>query len=794
MNCSENFITAVEFDKVRSGIWHYCLGVPGKTLCTVLAPVDGYEKLKNQLATQHEVIVLRDAQKRLPLSNYQALDEHIAYLHVSGYVLPVESFMIIRNLLVQVDALKRFFNTETRALAPNLFAMVEVVPLKEHLLKTLDRVLDQNGEIKSDASDELVKIRKSIQKKKQEIDQVFKTLLGKFRAAGLLTDSEETLRNGRRVFSVPVEFKRRISGIIHDESSTGKTVYIEPDELIQVNNEFFSLQVDERKEVYKILKTLSASFQFEQDYLEAILNLLARFDLMSAIDKYSQMYDGILPDLDNKPGFQYFRAFHPLLLLKNKPLGLPIVPFDFDLRQPNRLVLLSGPNAGGKSITMKAVGLLQVMIQSGMPVPVGRGSIMGYFENFFSDIGDKQSLEDDLSTYSSHLKNMKEILEQADKNTLVLIDEFGGGTDPKMGGAIAESILKQLNYQHVWGLITTHYSNLKLFAFKTKGVVNAAMHFDKQSLKPTYKFHLGKPGSSYAFEIARKSGLSDQIIQYAKKRSIEKDSEVDELLIDVQTDKQSLENNLESLREKEKTMNMMMVNLEQARRDLEFRRKKWKMEMKEQQAQQNDREIKRLEELIKEMKKTTNLEAAQVLLNTRKRKREELSGSIQEIKEEIIYAPLQGLIQEIKAGSFVKLINGDTHGQVESVQGKNALVLIGDFRAKVALRDLQIIQAPIEGNRKKAVQYDTISQNAHFNPKIDIRGFTREEAFRMLEDFMDKAAFSSATQLEILHGKGNGVLRNAVKAKLREFKFVKSIRHPEASNGGDGITIAEIGL
>jgi DNA mismatch repair protein MutS2 len=788
------FLEAIEFEKIKAGISTFCLGAPGGIYTQSLKPQTNYSLLSDILALQQDCLNILANDKTLPITHYKGLDEHVGRLHIIGYVLPIESFLIIKSLLKNLESIYSFFNKENEIAFSHLAKFVFQTPIKSHLLKAIEKVLDDKGDVRPDASEELKLIRKKIDRKNAELDQVFRTLLQNYRQKGLLTENEETLRNGRRVFSVPIEFKRRISGIIHDESATGKTVYIEPDELISINNEIFSLHLEERKEIYKILKNLTVEFVEDGEYLTELELLIAKLDSQIAISRFSRQYDGVLPEVMNQPMFKILGAYHPLLVLKNKKTGIPTVSFDLDIHAPNRLVLLSGPNAGGKSITMKAIGLLQVMIQCGISLPVSSNSKMGLFKHFFADIGDKQSIEDDLSTYSSHLQNMANIINHADEFSLVLIDEFGGGTDPKMGGAIAESILSQLNKQKAWGMITTHYSNLKLFAFKEKGVVNAAMHFDKESLKPTYKFQLGKPGSSYAFEIARKSGLSDQLIQYAKKRSSEKDSEVDDLLIDVQSNKQSLDARLIELKEKEKAMNLMMTNLEQARKDLEYRRKKWKMEVKELQAQQNDKETRRLEELLKEIKKNNNQIAIQTLLDTRKRKRKELGEEIVQLKEEVVYAPLQIDVKELKEGSHVKLVGGETYGLIESIQGKNALVQIGDMRAKIALRDLVPIQAPIISNQKKVIHYDIVGQNAQFTAKLDIRGFTKDEAIRMMDDFMDKAALSSATQLEILHGKGNGILRNTVKSKLKEYKFVRSLRHPDNQQGGDGITIAELGI
>jgi DNA mismatch repair protein MutS2 len=794
MDCTVEFQESIEFTKVKSGIASLCIGVPGKRCILALEPLPSFPILIERLQFQQEIWQLNHMGLSLPLQAYSELDDDIRKVSIEGYVLPAESFLLIRSLFLNLEKLHRFLNDDRRKQFPLLSEFITQIPFKSELADSINRIFDVNGEVKPDASPDFVRIRKSIQQKNQELEQEFRRLLQKFRQSNLLTESEETMRNGRRVFSVPVEYKRRISGIIHDESATGKTVYIEPDELIHINNEIFSLLIEERKEIYKILKVLSGQFRFELDYLDDLVSMLAGLDSYLSIQRYAGQYSGVIPKVIEKPFFKWNKAFHPLLYLKNAVNKAQTVPFDFDVHPPNRLVLLSGPNAGGKSVTMKAVGLIQVMVQSGIPVPVAEYSEFGFFKKFYADIGDKQSLEDDLSTYSSHLRNIQAILSTSDADTLVLIDEFGGGTDPKMGGAIAEAVLIHLNRSGSWGVITTHYSNLKLLAFKEKGIVNAAMQFDKESLRPTYQFNLGKPGSSYAFEIARKSGLPDKLIQYAKSRSIEKESQVDEMLIDIQTDKQHLEKRISELKEKERSMNAMMANLEQARRDLEIRRKKWKLEVRENQSQTNEKEIRRLEELLKEIRKSGDKQSLERLISQKKEKRKSIGDEVFRIQEEVYSQKLELSKEPIIPGVHVKMLRGDTTGIVTALQGKNAIVEIGEIRAKIALKDLETIKAPLDSNQKKAIYIDTIGKSTQFVPKIDIRGFTKDEALRTLDEFLDKAALSSAHQLEVLHGKGNGVLRNIVKSKLKEYNFVLAIRHPEQEHGGDGITIADLSL
>ncbi|MEL6720925.1 MAG: Smr/MutS family protein, partial [Bacteroidota bacterium] len=470
------------------------------------------------------------------------------------------------------------------------------------------------------------------------------------------------------------------------------------------------------------------------------------------------------------------------------------IPFDLTLHGKNRMLMLSGPNAGGKSITMKAVGLLQLMIQAGMLVPCDEISEFGVFNKIFADIGDQQSLEDDLSTYSSRLKNMNTFLEGADEKTLVLIDEFGSGTDPKIGGAIAEAILHEMHERKVFGVITTHYSNLKIYAFKTKGIVNGSMLFDKDSLSPTYQLKVGRPGSSYAFEIAQKSGLGKKILNYAKHRTGKNEKAVDQLLVDLQREKQELEERVRVAEERSKKLERLIKNYETLHQDLEYRRKKVKLEAKEQALQQTARENKEMERLMREIKEEKNLERAKKLAEQVKKERERKAQEVQQLQEEVYYAPKANIDQRpIKKGDFVRMKMGSATGYVQEVNKREAIVQMGMMRMNIKLRDLELAKEPLDIRSTKSVQTDTIDSTSKFHNKLDIRGMRMDEAVKLVEDFVDRALISNANNLRILHGKGTGVLRKAVKAKLREYDAVQQVSHPAAEFGGDGVTLVDLG-
>ena len=528
--------------------------------------------------------------------------------------------------------------------------------------------------------------------------------------------------------------------------------------------------------------------------------MLVELDVIQAKARLSYKLDGQLPRIKNRPYLAIKNGFHPLLLLKNQEQNKVVVPFELILFEGNRTLMLSGPNAGGKSITLKSVGLLQLMLQSGMLIPVDPTSEMGIFNAFFADIGDQQSIEDDLSTYSSRLKNMRIFLEKATSKSLVLIDEFGSGTDPTIGGAIAEAILKELNARKTFSIITTHYSNLKIFAHKTKGIVNGSMTFDKDNLTPTYQLRVGKPGSSYAFEIAHKSGLSKSILEYAKKRVGKNEKAVDQLLVDLQREKQELEDQLASSKEKEKALERLIRNYEELHKDMKYRRKKQKLDLKEQALQQTAKDNKDLEKLVRELKENQKLSDAKKLEQAKKiaaqvrKEKEEIVVEVGQLKEEIYYQPTKAKTdRELKVGDFVKLRTGSSTGIIEGINKGKAVLRMGLMHLTVPLRDIIGAREPLEINKTKSVQLDTVGASAEFDSRIDLRGMRYEEALKVLQDYLDQALISSATTLRIIHGKGTGSLRKGVHKKLKEYRDL-AYHHPKPENGGDGVTIVEMSV
>lgn len=786
----------LEFDKIISLLENECLGELGRNAIRHLPFLTDVKSIEQRLREVSEYKLSLSKNDHFPLSPYEDLAEDLKMLNIEGYVLPEEGFRRINDILVIIGNIFRFFTPERQQLYPTLYDIIRPVSFDPALNAAIGRVFDENGEIRPDASPALQTIRREIGNKQRELDKVFRTLINNYRNSGWLTDNVESIRNNRRVLSVPVEHKRKIRGIIHDESATGRTAFIEPEPVIEINNDIFDLQQEERREIWRILKELSDTFRPYTPAIQHYLTLVTRFDVILAKARLAREMNASMPKLTQQPSLGTEMGKHPLLYLKNKKTGRETVPFDLKLFGENRIIVLSGPNAGGKSILMKSVGLLQLMVQSGMLVPMDEISEMGIFENIFADIGDSQSLEDDLSTYSSRLAYMRKFLEHADGKTLVLIDEFGSGTDPKMGGAIAEAILKELNERKVFGVITTHYSNLKMFAFKTPGILNGSMLFDQQHLAPTYMFKAGRPGSSYAFEIAQKSGLSKKVLTYARQRTGKNETAVDDLLIDLQREKKEVEDKLLEMTLKEKQLEKLIKNYDELHRDLEYRRKKFQLEAKEKNLQVVVKDNREMEKLVREIREQQNLEMAKELAEKARIEREEAEKAVIQLEEQIYNeAPLSQFKKaksgDIQIGDLVRMKSGGASGTVESIDKTKAIVQMGPMRLTVKLRDLEHAREQLDVQKQKSISTDTLHQLASFENKLDIRGLTPDEALRRVEEFLDRALMTSANNLQIVHGRGTGVLRRTVKNKIREYREVKQSYHPASDEGGDGVTVVE---
>ncbi len=784
----------LEFDKVLALLERQCNGDIGRQAARDLSPSTSLAEINQWLNEVAEFLQGTDERGLFAIRSYDDISEELRALRVEGYVLVESGLAKLNVLLLQAKQVFAYFSAGARqASYPSLYGVVREVDYVPELSAAIERVIDAEGLIRTDASEELARIRRLIGSKQREVERAFRGMIEKYRRAGYLSDTVESFRNGRRVLTVPSEHKRQIRGIIHDESATGKTAYIEPDEVIGINNDIFDFQQEERREIYRILRELSAALRPYVPQITAYRDLIAYFDLVQAKAGVARQMKAERPRVEDRPTVGILEGRHPLLYLKNRQFGKKTVPFDLRLRGENRLLMLSGPNAGGKSISMKSVGLLQLMLQSGMLLPVDKESEMGIFHKIFADIGDQQSIEDDLSTYSSRLQNAREFIQSADDRTLVLIDEFGSGTDPVLGGAIAEGVLEGLNARRVYGVITTHYSNLKIYAYKTKGIVNGGMNFDKDTLSPTYELKVGRPGSSYAFEIAQKSGLPGDVLAYARMRAGKNERAVDQLLVDLQREKQESEEQLRGLESKQKTLDALTRTYEELHRDIEVRRKRLKLEAKEQSLAETAKYNKEMENLIRTLREEKKIDEAKEQARVLREEREKISEEVTNLRETIYYQPRTGKKQrpEFVEGDYVKLRTGGVSGTIETVDKKRAILIVGDLRLTVNLRDLEHADNPMSLRKEKSVTSD-VNAVAAFSNKLDVRGMRFEEVLNTTQAFVDQALMSNASQLRIVHGKGSGALKRAVRQKLKEYNHDFSLSTPPREQGGEGVTIVDL--
>ncbi|MCB0668146.1 MAG: endonuclease MutS2, partial [Saprospiraceae bacterium] len=553
----------LEFEKILQDLKGRCSGTPAKAYVDELPVYEDAIIIRRKL---EEITCFQDILQdthHIHVGAYQDLSESLEMLEITDSVLEIEPLLELRNQLEMVSSWFDFFTKEKRIRWKPLYSVLTQTEPLPKVRKHFNRIFDEEGEIKSTASDQLAKIRKDIQSKSSALDKAFNRALISYKNQGYLTDNFESYRNGRRVLAVFSEHKRKIKGIIHDESSTGKTVFMQPEETLALDSELFELQNEERREIRKILKSLCQDLHQNLPVIHSSIQVIIEIDLIQA-KSMQAIALGVrtMPKCTAEAAFEWHRAFHPLLLLKHQKDRDVVIPFNLTLNHEHRILIISGPNAGGKSITLKAVGLLCLMHQAALLTPVDDHSTMGIFQQILTDIGDQQSIEQDLSTYTSHLHNMKVFTERSDAKTLFLIDEFGSGTEPTIGAAIAESILFRLHHLKARGVVTTHYGNLKIVASKTKGMQNAAMAFDKEALQPTFQLHVGAPGSSFAFEMAHRSGLHEKIVQRARQKMGKREGRLDYLLTNLQKEKNDLEKKLSEIQNQKENLDKLVRNYE----------------------------------------------------------------------------------------------------------------------------------------------------------------------------------------------------------------------------------------
>ncbi len=790
MHCiPHNVYQILEFDKVLGRLQAYCTGPTAAAICPAITPETHIDWIRYELQCAQEAQRIIESGETVFAHGYEDLEQILQRLSVDGFILESQEILEIYRLLHLVAEVKVFFDEEREEVSPKLSAIAHRMHDPSSITSAILRILDESGQVRPDASRELLRISREIQNVSHQCDVEFQKLVRHYASKDWLSEILESIRNERRVLAVKSEYKRQIRGILHDQSASGKTVLVEPEEVIGINNDLFDLRAQYKAEVRNLLRLLCATLRSSIDSIREAQIHITELDLHLAKGRLGSAMRANVPVLDPSPRLSIRRAQHPLLLLKNLAAGKKTVPFDLDLHPPNRILLLSGPNAGGKSILMKAVGLLQLMVQSGIPIPVSPDSVFGVFGQISASLGDHQSIENDLSTYSSKLMEMKACLEHAGEKSLVLIDEFGSGTDPRLGGAIAEGILESLCAKHAFAVITTHYSELKVYAYKKRGIVNGAMVFDKEHLVPTYELMVGKPGSSFTFEIARKSGLPEEILTYAASKTGQNLRAMEELLADLDQQKRKLDETLRQSEVRSQQLDQLVQSYERMQNDLTAQRHRLKLEQKERDYAHLSQMNRELEKSIRAIREEKDIAAAQEKLREVKTVQTTTREEIGQINESI-KARLPNAKTVFHPGDFVRVHNSTQTGKIERISKNKATIIMGLMRLDVPLSELLTANDPLDIKSERSVQRD-IETQTRFDTKLDLRGMRPEEALEIMERFMDMALVSNAHSVQIIHGKGTGALKRLVYDKLREYK-VRQITQPVDQQGGSGMTVVDL--
>jgi len=689
----DSALVQLEFDKIQALLQEHCKTELGKQMAADLRLHTHIDYVKMALQQAHEYKQLTLLQEHFPNDYILNLKSELRLLGIQGAILSGEQVMHLRKLVESMGSIFRFFDSDRKVTYAGLYEVISHTYFEKKITVMIDQVLDEVGQIRDNATPELARIRMQLFRKRNDLRRAFDRMLQKMQKQGYLADIEEAFLNGRRVVAIFAENKRMVKGIIHGESDTRKTAFIEPEETIELNNDIFSLEREESREVYKILKELTASLSGYSDLLNNYHSILGIYDFIRGKAKLALDMDGNYPMLVPHAQLHLTEAYHPLLLLYNRRNKKPTIPINLSLNKDHHILVISGPNAGGKTVTMKTVGLIQIMLQAGLLVPVHPSSQIGIFKQLMIHIGDTQSLEFELSTYSSHLKNMKYFMENANGKTLFFIDELGSGSDPNLGGAFAEVIMEELAKKHAYGIVTTHYLNLKVMANKVKGIINGAMGFDEENLLPMYKLLVGKPGSSYTFSIAERIGLNPALINKAKQLVDEGHFQLDKLLNKAEQDLQKVESKEKELqkllKENERMKKEYEVLADKERKHQQYMLLRLQNQIKEDDLDYLKDMERKLKQIVIEWKRAEDKEKvmkqAEALLFRKREK--QINDKIQK--------KVQDKFQEVggncKVGDQVKIKSNNQVGKLLEIRDKRAIVQLGNIPINVKLNDLIVV-------------------------------------------------------------------------------------------------------
>ncbi len=789
-----HFEQKIGFEQIREMISDYCISPMGIEFVQKIRFTSKPAIINKLLKQAAEFMFLLSEGKSIPAQDYFDLRPELEKLKTPGSYIEQEALFNLKTTLSVIEAIVGFLNKTEKSEFPELHGLVSDIEIPEDLLRAAVRIIDDKGEIKSSASSRLADIRKQLDTRKKQILKELRKAFQTAKKSGWVPENAEiTIREGRAVIPLQAMNKRSLGGIILDESSTGQTVFVEPAAAFELGNQVRELENEERREIIKILTEFTDLIRPTLPALFGLMRFLGLIDFIRAKALFSQKIKAARPETGKEKTLVLRNARHPLLYLTHSASGRPVVPLDLELDPENRILVISGPNAGGKSVCLKTIGLLQYMFQCGLPVPCSPDSIFPVFDRIFIDIGDEQSLENDLSTYSSHLINMKFFLQRSNAGTLFLIDEFGTGTEPQLGGAIAEATLERLNQKQAYGVVTTHYANLKLAAEKMHGVLNGAMLFDAKEMKPLFTLRVGSPGSSFAFEIAKNIGFPGDVLKNARSKSGGKHVTFDRQLQQMEMDKISIERKKKEVHATDRQLSEMVEKYTNLMAEIKDTRKQMLEEARQEALRIISESNRAVEKTIKEIKETAaDKTRTRIARKKLEEQREKLSSPAEHNGTDSKIDEVDN--QEIREGDFVRVKETDIVGQLLSVEGDTALVDVNDVRLRTSFDKLERSKEPVSkqlrqrGTRKQDLISDINEKAAHFELSLDIRGMRADEAISKLQQYIDDAILLNISEVNILHGKGDGILRKLVRDFLAKVDEVVRFNDAPVELGGAGIT------
>ena len=781
------------FDVIRGEVHRRLSSEDAKKQWEVTQPTSDWKVLQPALQRTHEFLSLMKSGVTLPGFRFVSVKGWLDKIAVEGTFLTLEELYALVSWMEFVTKVRKFFQKHEEE-CPLLHQLMGAHPFRDALAHRIGALFDERGNLRDDASPELLRIRQGQQQAMKSLRSLLSGILQDALKNNWTIEKEITLRNDRLVIPIKADSKGRVPGFVQDVSQSGNTVFVEPTQALPFNNRIKELHFAEQNEILRIVQGLSRDIRAELPMLSLFQELMVSLELIRAKALLARDLHATLPKIEpNATAFHFYEAYYPLLQLKAQEEDREVVPLNLSFSKKGRIICISGPNAGGKSISMKTVGLLQLMLQCGMLVPVADHATFRLFDSLFIDIGDEQSVASDLSTYTSHLFHLRQMGDHMDANSLFLIDEFGSGTDPKQGGAIAEAFLERFLRVGAYGIITTHYGNIKKYAELNLGVANAAMEFDTEGLKPTFRLLEGIPGRSYAFEIAERVGVHRTIIRKARKKVGTEEVQVEKLLAELERKNTHLEQVVNENTARERKLERLVGDNERLQNEL-TRKRKQILNTARQEAnaliQQANRDIENTIRQIRE---------EQAEKKRTKALRENLESKLHELEAvpEVKDKPAKRddgpkiLSGPIEVGDWVQLKAAGTQGEVEEINGKQALIVSGGMRLKAKLKQLQKISPPKDSRKRKAGTSGF--RLTHAKMELDVLGKRPEEALVEVDKALDQALLAGLKKLKILHGKGTGVLRDSIRYRLQQLPFVTAFYDASEEEGGAGWTICELG-